>query len=104
MRGTLDAYEKLTPTGGNLILITNTLLDNRYPNKNNVIDQMKANEITLDLIRLSLVRDESLEKLVLANNGKNFLLDEKNLLLDIEDALIYLSKRDTSINNNFLFI
>jgi hypothetical protein len=43
LRTTLDTNDKITPTGGNIILITNSIADTNYPNKDLVIDQVNIN-------------------------------------------------------------
>jgi hypothetical protein len=40
LRTTLDINDRISPTGGNIVLITNSMADTNYPNRNSIIEQV----------------------------------------------------------------
>jgi hypothetical protein len=98
LRTTMNTHDKISPTGGKLIIITNSFLDNKYPNKKEVMKQIKDNDLLIDLLRVgSGEGDEPLEDLVAQSSGKTLLIDEiNNPLLDLNGALAFVSNREKS--------
>jgi hypothetical protein len=58
--------------------------------------KIKQNEVTLDLLRFGQEPDLLLDLIVSKSDGKSFLIDEKNTLMDLDDTLAYISNRETS--------
>ena len=50
----------------------------------------------MDLVRFGDSPDNVLDFLVANSEGKSFLIDERNSLMDIDDTLAYISNRETS--------
>lgn len=40
LKSTMPSHDKISPTGGNIVLITNSKLDISYPNKNTITEQV----------------------------------------------------------------
>ncbi len=82
------------PTGGRIVLITNSKSDLKYPNRELIVSNVLKNQITVDVLEIGADKDKLLESLSAKTNGFNFLLNGKNELLDITDSMIELANRE----------
>lgn len=94
LKSGMDSAEKVS--GGRLLLITSSTLDDKYPNRKLIMDQLKSNQVILDVVKFNTDKDELLDSLVQERQGVLFHISEQNPLMDIDDSLMHLSNRETS--------
>ncbi|CAF0782079.1 unnamed protein product [Brachionus calyciflorus] len=102
LRSTLDPNDLITPSSGNIILISSSDLDSNYPNMNTVLEQIKSNEITIDSIRLSEYNDQFMENTIIKKtDGVSFMINKDESLVSLQTALGYISNRERSHKEKF---
>ena len=79
------------------MLITSSTADTHYPNIELIIEQIKANEVNLNLVRIAHKQDVTLEQVVRETDGLNYLLSDYNKLVEVDDALINIANFETSL-------
>lgn len=99
LRSTMSNKQAHLPTGGRIVLITNSKADLKYPNRHFIINNVLKNQITIDVLEISDTKDPLLESLSAKTDGQNFLINNRNELLDISDSMIELANRELSKHN-----
>ena len=99
LKSTVENRSSQTKTGGNLVLITGASSDPKYPIRSQIYDQLDSNHVTIDAIRINSDYDEAIDYLARNTNGIYFHLDndlQSNRVNSLDNALVLLSKRETS--------
>jgi hypothetical protein len=89
-------YRHFVPSGGNIVLITDSNMDINYPNKDSILKDIKNNHIIIDTIKLNDFKDNLLDDLSLKTEGLKFDINQNNKLFDIESSLAMISNRETT--------